>query len=92
MVGWLALLGMLSFLMVSTWRYRSFKDIQLQRPRSWMIAIAFGMAIFAFWAATDVALMLLSCGYAASGIVVRIGGILRRRFRHAQPQPEHQLG
>lgn len=91
MVGWLALLGLLSFLMVSTWRYQSFKDIQLQRPRSWLIAIACGIVIFAIWAATDVALLFLSCGYAASGIVVRIGGILRR-LRHARPQPEQQLG
>ena len=31
---WLALLGLLSFLMVSTWRYPSFKDLSLVRPRS----------------------------------------------------------
>ena len=33
-VAWLALLGLLSFLMVSTWRYPSFKDLSLMRPRS----------------------------------------------------------
>ena len=32
--AWLALLGLLSFLMVSTWRYPSFKDLSLTRPRS----------------------------------------------------------
>src|SRR5208283_4997628 len=42
-VAWLMLLALLSFLMVCTWRYWSFKDIQLQRPRSWLIAIAFGV-------------------------------------------------
>src|ERR1700686_586410 len=31
-VAWLALLGLLSFLMVSTWRYRSFKDLNLTAP------------------------------------------------------------
>ena len=31
---WLALLGLLSFLMVSTWRYWSFKDLNLLRPRT----------------------------------------------------------
>src|SRR5438067_7431780 len=31
---WLALLGLLSFLMVSTWRYPSFKDLSLTQPRS----------------------------------------------------------
>src|SRR5215472_10036977 len=31
---WLALLGLLSFLMVSTWRYPSFKQVNLMGPRS----------------------------------------------------------
>src|SRR5690349_12077201 len=31
---WLALLGLLAFLMVSTWRYPSFKDLNLMQPRS----------------------------------------------------------
>src|SRR6185295_15701452 len=30
--AWLGLLGLLSFLMVSTWRYPSFKDLSLVRP------------------------------------------------------------
>ncbi len=33
-VAWLALIGLLAFLMVSTWRYSSFKDLNLMRPRS----------------------------------------------------------
>jgi len=27
-----------------------------------------------------------------SGILIRIGGILRRRFKPAPKQPEHQVG
>jgi CDP-diacylglycerol--serine O-phosphatidyltransferase len=92
MAGWLALLGLLSFLMVSTWRYQSFKDVQLQRPRSWLIAIACGVLIYAMWAARDIALVAIMGAYVGSGIVVRIGGVLRRRFRHARPEPERQLG
>jgi len=92
MAGWLALLGLLSFLMVSTWRYQSFKDVQLQRPRSWLIAIACGVLIYAMWAARDVALVIIMGAYVGSGIVVRIGGVLRRRFRRARPEPERQLG
>jgi hypothetical protein len=30
--------------------------------------------------------------YVGSGIVTRLGGILKRRLRHAPPQPEHQVG
>lgn len=92
MAGWLALLGLLSFLMVSTWRYQSFKDVQLQRPRSWLIAIVCGVLIYVMWAARDVALVAIMGAYVGSGVVVRIGGALRRRFRHARPEPERQLG
>jgi CDP-diacylglycerol--serine O-phosphatidyltransferase len=92
MAGWLALLGLLSFLMVCTWRYQSFKGIQLQQPRSWLIAIACGMLIYALWAARDIALVALMGVYVASGVVVRIGGALKRRFRHARPEPERQHG
>jgi len=31
--AWLVLVGMLALLMVSTWRYPSFKDLTLTRPR-----------------------------------------------------------
>ena len=45
-VAWLALLALLSFLMVSTWRYYSFKDISLMRPRSPLTVILVGSLIY----------------------------------------------
>jgi hypothetical protein len=40
-----------------------------------------------------VVLLALSTMYVASGILTRIGGIVRRRFRPTIPrQPEHQVG
>ncbi|HEX5228905.1 MAG TPA: CDP-diacylglycerol--serine O-phosphatidyltransferase, partial [Bryobacteraceae bacterium] len=36
---WLALLALLSFLMVSTWRYPSFKEVNLRGPRSPLLVI-----------------------------------------------------
>ena len=41
-LAWLALLGLLAFLMVSTWRYRSLKDVNLMRPRSPLTVILWG--------------------------------------------------
>ena len=38
-VAWLVLLAMLSFLMVSAWRYWSFKELNLLRPRSPLILV-----------------------------------------------------
>src|SRR5271167_110824 len=46
--AWLALLGVLGFLMVCTWRYPSFKQV-LHRPRSPLILILFGALMYLIW-------------------------------------------
>jgi CDP-diacylglycerol--serine O-phosphatidyltransferase len=90
-LAWLALLAMLSFLMVSTWRYPSFKDIQLLRPRSPLTVISWGAVIYLVWNYPQPMLLAMASAYVAAGILIRIGGVLRRRFQHA-PEPEHQVG
>ncbi len=89
---WMALLALLSFLMVSTWRYQSFKDVQLLRPRSFRSAVMWCVLIGLLWVGKEQVLLALATAYVLSGIVVRVGGILRRRFRHAPPEPERQVG
>jgi CDP-diacylglycerol--serine O-phosphatidyltransferase len=90
---WLALIALLSFLMVSTWRYPSFKDVQLLRPRSpYLLMIVTVCFITAWWTFPEPLLLALATTYVASGIVIRIGGIARRHFRHARPEPERQVG
>jgi CDP-diacylglycerol--serine O-phosphatidyltransferase len=91
-VAWLALLALLSFLMVSTWRYQSFKDVQLLRPRSPLTIILWGALIYLVWHYPEPTLLVMSMSYVASGIIIRLGGILRRRFHRPPPQPEHQIG
>jgi CDP-diacylglycerol--serine O-phosphatidyltransferase len=98
--AWLALLALLSYLMVCTWRYPSFKDVHLLRPRSPLSVVAFGCAIYLIWNFSQPALLALSAGYVASGMAIRIGGVVRRRLRPSPaqpqpqipPQPEHPLG
>jgi CDP-diacylglycerol--serine O-phosphatidyltransferase len=92
-VGWLALLAFVSFLMVSTWRYYSFKDLNLLRPRSPLTVILVGGLIYLIWNYSQPVLLICSASYVASGIVIRIGGIVRRYLRPTRPeQPEHQVG
>jgi CDP-diacylglycerol--serine O-phosphatidyltransferase len=90
-IAWLVLLGVLSFLMVCTWRYPSFKEINLAGPRSPLIVIFFGALIYLIWMFPQPVLLALSATYVASGIFIRAGGIIRRRFRHT-PLPERQIG
>jgi CDP-diacylglycerol--serine O-phosphatidyltransferase len=92
---WLALLGLLSFLMVCTWRYPSFKDLSLTHPRSPLTIIFMGVFIFLVWNFWRPVLLILAISYVGVGVATRIGGAVRRRLR-PQPQPpqepEHQVG
>src|SRR5580704_4841067 len=91
-VAWLALIALLSFLMVSTWRYPSFKDLSLMRPRSTLILVMLGSLIFLMFYASQPLLLGMTAAYVASGIMIRIGGVIRRRIRPSPREPEHQIG
>jgi len=80
--------------MVSTWRYYSFKGIGLHKPYTPLIVILAGAVIYGLWNYSQPMWLALAGGYVASGILIRIGGSIRRRLRHAPaPQaPEHQVG
>jgi CDP-diacylglycerol--serine O-phosphatidyltransferase len=91
-VAWLALIALVSFLMVSTWRYPSFKDLSLTRPRSPLTFILVGGVIVLVASFSRPALLAMSVSYMLSGIVIRIGGIARRRLKPPRPEPEHQIG
>jgi len=92
-IAWLALLALLSFLMVSTWRYYSFKDINLLRPRSPLTVILVGSLIFLIWNYSQAVLLIIPTAYVVSGIAIRIGGIVRRHLRRTPPQrAEQQIG
>jgi CDP-diacylglycerol---serine O-phosphatidyltransferase len=92
-VLWLAFLLLLGFLMVSTWRYYSFKGISLSKPYTPLIVILVAGLIYAIWNYSQAVFLILSGTYVGSGIAIRLGGILRRRFRHPSPPPapEHQV-
>jgi CDP-diacylglycerol--serine O-phosphatidyltransferase len=91
--AWLALLALLAFLMVSTWRYYSFKDINLLQPRSPLMVIAICALLWLIWNYSQPVLLAIATAYVASGIVIRIGGIVRRHLRPSPPRhPEHQIG
>jgi hypothetical protein len=48
--------------------------------------------IYLIWNFSQAALLALTGGYMLSGIVIRLGGMVRRRLRPAPPPPEHQIG
>ena len=85
--AWLVLLTILGLLMVSTWRYYSFKGISLNKPYTPLLIILVGAFIYLTWNWPQPVLLAMPAAYVASGILIRLGGIIRRRVRHHPPPP-----
>jgi CDP-diacylglycerol--serine O-phosphatidyltransferase len=81
-VIWLAFLGLLSFLMVSTWRYYSFKDINLRGKVPFVAILAIVLLFVIYSLDTPSMLFLTFLIYAISGPIVTV---LTRRH----PAPTH---
>jgi CDP-diacylglycerol--serine O-phosphatidyltransferase len=79
MAGFLGLTFILSYLMISTIRYRSFKDLDLKRRRpAWILpVIAVVFAVIAF--RPTLSLLALTLVFSASGPVARLAGLFRRK-------------
>ncbi len=90
-VAWLALLLLLGFLMVSTWRYYSFKGISFSKAYSPLTIILVGGFIYGVWNYAQLLFLALTTAYVASGILIRLGGILRRHLKPAPPAPEIKI-
>ncbi|MCU0226831.1 MAG: CDP-diacylglycerol--serine O-phosphatidyltransferase [Bryobacterales bacterium] len=89
---WLALVGMISLLMVSTWRYISFKDLNLVQPRKPLSLVFFGALIWSIWNYSQPVLLLIATVYLVSGFVLKGSSIIRRLRKGggAEPEPHQQ--
>ncbi|MCM3875798.1 MAG: CDP-diacylglycerol--serine O-phosphatidyltransferase [Thermoanaerobaculia bacterium] len=83
--GFLAVTAILSWLMVSTFRYRSFKDVDLRSRRAVLIVPFFVLVFGLFWVLRQYALASTLSVYAASAPLVRLFGLLRGRQKQAVP-------
>jgi CDP-diacylglycerol--serine O-phosphatidyltransferase len=83
MAGLLVLTVILSYLMISTLKYRSFKDLDLRRQRrAWILpAIALFFAVVAYRPAMT--LLALALIFAASGPVAKAVSVIRDRRQRA---------
>jgi CDP-diacylglycerol--serine O-phosphatidyltransferase len=95
-LAWLALLALLAFLMVSTWRYHSFKGVNLSKAYSPLLILLVAAFIYAIWNYGKPVLLVIASAYVASGIAIRVGGIVRRRVvrvpGRVPPPQEHGVG
>src|SRR6185369_15437986 len=72
-VCWLALLGLLAFLMVSTWRYYSFKDLNLLSPRNPLTVVLVAGFIYVSYYYSKPVLLAIAGSYVTAGSGIRIG-------------------
>src|SRR5215813_2186771 len=84
-VLWFLLAAALGTLMTSTIRYYSFKDIPWTRKQPSLAVIVLLMIIAVIWMYSDIALIMLACTYAATGVGLHFVRFFRHRLvsRHA---------
>ncbi|HYA95000.1 MAG TPA: CDP-diacylglycerol--serine O-phosphatidyltransferase [Terriglobales bacterium] len=83
---WLLLLLAAAFLMVSTWRFYSFKDLDLRSRHPFTVIVLVGILIASIALFSRYALFVIGITYMLSGVVVRLFYVLRpRRSPHATP-------
>ena len=75
---WLLVLAGASLLMVSTWRYYSFKALDLRRKRKFVMVIGVGGIVALIWFYSHVVLLLIASGYLLSGVLAKLSQVAGR--------------
>jgi len=99
-IGWLCLLVVVGLLMVSTWRYPSFKQLNFSKPRTPLIVLVVGGLIFVIFQWPQPVLMGMAMAYLLSGFFIRLSRLRRKRDGDSAEQvtadkdvePEQQIG
>ena len=70
-VGWMVIISFLSFLMVSTIRYPSFKHFDFKKRNRYINVAFLGLAIALIHQYSQVVLLILAVSYVSSGLFVK---------------------
>ncbi len=82
-VIWMLLVGLIAFLMVSTWRFWSGKEINLANRHPFQLIVLLGLVIYAMVFFSQYVLLLFAFVYMFSGIFARAAYSWQRRRRFA---------
>jgi CDP-diacylglycerol---serine O-phosphatidyltransferase len=85
-VTWLAMVAAVGYLMVSTWRFYSFKDIDFGTRRPFRLIILLAAVIAGIWFFSKPVLFAVALLYTFSGVFWRLQWMFRRR-RQPPPPP-----
>jgi CDP-diacylglycerol---serine O-phosphatidyltransferase len=84
-ITWMLMVVAVGYLMVSTWRFYSFKDIDLRSRRPFQLVILFGLLFAAIWYFSQWVLFIIALTYMASGVFWRLQWIFRRKRNPPPP-------
>jgi CDP-diacylglycerol---serine O-phosphatidyltransferase len=82
---WAAFVFVLAFLMVSTWRFYSFKDINLRNRQPFYTVIVIAGLIASIWFFSEYVLFFIALTYTLSGVIARLVYVLRRKSTPPTP-------
>ncbi len=82
-VVWLALVAFTGFLMVSSWRFWSGKEIDMgeRKPGRFFVFLVLTIGVVLEWSNTG--LLVIALGYLMSGVIARLAYSWQRRFARA---------
>ena len=93
-MSWLMMVVVVGYLMVSTWRFYSFKDIDFRSRRPFRLIVLFGVVGASIWFFSRPVLFAIAILYMASGVLWRLQWIFHRKtppappaYREATPAP-----
>jgi len=76
---WLAMVATVGYLMVSTWRFYSFKDIDFRSRHPFRLILFLGAVFASIWFFSRQVLFFIALLYMISGVFWRVQWIFRRR-------------
>lgn len=83
---WLLVILGTSLLMISTFRYYSFKDLDLRRKQRFVVVLGIGGIIALIFLYSQVVLLLIAGTYVLSGIIMKLSHLFRRPSVPVQPK------
>lgn len=87
-LAWLAMVAMVGYLMVSTWRFYSFKDIDFRSRHPFRLTLFLAILLGLIWFFSKPVLFGIALLYMVSGVFWRLQWIFRRR---TGPPPPSKL-
>lgn len=76
---WLVIVVTAAYLMVSRWRFYSFKDLDFSSRQPFRLIVLFALLIAAIWFFSRPVLIFIALVYMLSGVFWRLQWVFRRR-------------